>query len=146
MMPAGRLRPGSWLLVREAAAMAPPVAARAGVRWDGRFRLLAAPPEGAMLGALGEDAAALRGTSPLPAAVLRTLPALRLHGKLFAVPNLRYPVVERTSLPALAFDPAVPAAGAPFVPVQGGVVQQFGPTDRAAAADWGCESPSDILC
>jgi tRNA(Ile)-lysidine synthase len=127
ILPAGRLRPGAWLLVREAAAMAPPVPARAGVRWDGRFRLAAAPPppEGAMLGALGDDAARLRGASPLPAVVLRTLPALRLHGNLFAVPNLRYPVVEGTSLPALVFDPAVPAAGAPFVPVQGGVVQQW---------------------
>ena len=63
ILPAGRLRPGAWLLVREAAAMAPPVPARAGVRWDGRFRLAAAPPppEGAMLGALGDDAARLRG-------------------------------------------------------------------------------------
>jgi tRNA(Ile)-lysidine synthase len=125
IMAAGRLRPGAWLLVREAAAMAPPVPARAGAIWDGRFRLAAGAhlPEGAMLGALGDAAAALRAASPLPAAVLRTLPALRLHGTLFAVPYLRYSVVEQRSLPALVFDPAVPAAGSPFVPVRGGVVQ-----------------------
>ena len=38
LLPAGRLGPGL-LAVREPAAMAPPVPARAGAVWDGRFRL-----------------------------------------------------------------------------------------------------------
>jgi tRNA(Ile)-lysidine synthase len=122
---AGRLRPGAWLLVREAAAMAPPVPARPGEVWDGRFRLAAesAVPEGATLGALGDDAAGLRAASALPAAVLRTLPAVRVQGNLFAVPHLRYPVVEQSTLPRLVFEPAVPAAGAPFVSAEEGVGQ-----------------------
>ncbi|MEJ0017677.1 MAG: hypothetical protein WDN25_14140 [Acetobacteraceae bacterium] len=59
LMAAGRLGPGL-LVVREAAAMAPPVAADAGIVWDGRFRLGADAdvPAGATLGALGDDAGA----------------------------------------------------------------------------------------
>ena len=66
VMAAGRLGPG-WLLVRESAAMAAPVAAVAGAVWDGRFRLTRDVP-GAMLGALGSDAAGFRGRG-LPGAV-----------------------------------------------------------------------------
>ena len=40
VQPAGRLGPG-WLLTREVAALAPPVPARPGAVWDGRFRLAA---------------------------------------------------------------------------------------------------------
>ena len=78
LLPAGRLGPGL-LAVREPAAMAPPVPARPGAVWDGRFRLgdAAVVPPGATLGALGADAARLRRFSSLPAAVLRTLPAIR---------------------------------------------------------------------
>jgi tRNA(Ile)-lysidine synthase len=125
VMPAGRVQPGAWLLVREAAAMASGVPARPGAVWDGRFRLAgrAEPPEGAMLGPLGDATAALRRASPLPAAVLRTLPALRVHGNLFAVPHLRYPDNERNTVSALVFDPVAPAAGAPFAPVRGDVVR-----------------------
>ncbi|HTZ80123.1 MAG TPA: hypothetical protein VMC10_19595, partial [Stellaceae bacterium] len=138
---------GAWLLLRESAAMAAPVPARPGVLWDGRFRLGTGPalPDDATLGALGDDAGALRAASPLPAAVLRTLPALRVHGNLFAVPHLRYSVVERTSLAPIAFEPVVPTAGAPFEPVRGGMVQQL-VEPAAATADWGCETPPDILC
>ena len=66
-------------LAREGAAMAPPVAAAAGAVWDGRFRLRddAAVPRGAVLGALGDDAARARRLACWPAAVLRTLPVLR---------------------------------------------------------------------
>ncbi len=56
--PAGRLGPGT-LVTREPGAVAPPQPARAGLFWDGRFRLGAAPP-GLELGALGGDAAGFR--------------------------------------------------------------------------------------
>ena len=68
--PAGRLGPG-WLVTREVAAMAPPVAARAGAVWDGRFRLRCDAAPGTMLGAAARLAAAW------PARVRRTLPCLR---------------------------------------------------------------------
>src|SRR5207245_5909541 len=89
LLPAGRLGPG-YLIVREAAAMAPPVSAAPGVVWDGRFRLgnTTNVPPGATLGALGDQAARLRRASALPAAVLRTLPAVRYEGMLLAVPHL----------------------------------------------------------
>lgn len=108
---------GGWLLAREPAAAAAPVEAVPGAVWDGRFRLLpgAAPPRNAWLGALGDDAARLRGLSPLPATVLRALPAVRHGGALFAVPHLCYPSWERCERVAVAFCPARPAAGAPFV-------------------------------
>ncbi len=92
VLPAGRVAPGGWLLVREAAAMAPPVAARPGVAWDGRFRLQieGTAATGATLGALGSDAARFRGSLGLPTAVLRTLPAVRAGDDLVAVPHLGY--------------------------------------------------------
>jgi tRNA(Ile)-lysidine synthase len=116
LLPARRLGPGL-LVVREAAAMAPPIAARPGAIWDGRFRLLteARPPSGAMLGALGADAARLRKASDLPAAVLQTLPAIRLAGKLHAVPHLLYPHAQACDAVPLVFSPPHPAATAPFL-------------------------------
>ena len=122
MMRAGRLgadRLGAgWLLVREAAVVGPPVAARPGAVWDGRFRLTtdAAPPAGATIGALGRDAARLRRHSPLPATVLQTLPALRLGNCLAAVPHLLYPDPSACAAAKLVFSPRRPAAGAPFSP------------------------------
>ncbi len=89
VLPAGRMGPG-WLLVREAAAMAPEAAWRPGLVWDGRFRAAGTAPPGTRLGALGADAARLRGVSPLPAAVLRTLPAIRRNSLLSEVPHLAY--------------------------------------------------------
>jgi tRNA(Ile)-lysidine synthase len=116
LLPAGRLGPGL-LLVREAAAMAPPVPARPGAVWDGRFRLSARaePPEAAEIGALGPDAARLRAYSPLPAAVLVALPALRVAGVLAAVPHLCYPSRSACDPQPLIFAPARAAAPAPFV-------------------------------
>jgi len=113
-----RLTLDPWLLAREASAMALPVPARPGAVWDRRFRLGAnsAIPAGAMLGALGSDAARLRHLSPLPAAVLHTLPALRVEGNLFAVPHLHYCAAGGCSLPTVENCPPVPAAGAPFIP------------------------------
>jgi tRNA(Ile)-lysidine synthase len=121
VLTAGRLAAGHFLLVREAAAMQAPVPARPGARWDGRFRLARADflPKAAMLGALGDDAARLRHHSPLPSAILRTLPALRAGGRLVAVPHLRY--LDAGACPAgdgsveLVFDPPDPAACAPFL-------------------------------
>src|ERR1700761_4143477 len=54
LLHAGRLGSG-WLLVREAAAMAVPIAAHAGAVWDQRFRLGAnlTAPEGSTVGPLG---------------------------------------------------------------------------------------------
>lgn len=114
LMPAGRLGDG-WLMLREAAAMAPPVAAMAGVRWDGRFRLAGVSAEaGLTLGALGKDAARFRDRSALPGAVLRTLPALRDGETLVAVPHLRYAGVPALARLHLSFAPAHPACGARF--------------------------------
>ena len=112
---AGRMGPG-WLLVREARAMERPVAACRNVVWDGRFRMTGGPPDGFVsgltLGALGSDASKFRNRDGPPALVLHGLPALRLDGKLIAVPhigvgNSRWRVI---------FDPRNPAAGAPFWP------------------------------
>ena len=108
VMRAGRLGDGQ-LVLREAAAMAAPVAALSGAVWDRRFRLLGAAAPGSTLGPLGPDAARMRSASDLPAAVLRTLPALRRGGAL-TVPHL-----ERHA-PRILFDPVRPAACAPFTP------------------------------
>ncbi len=118
IMPAGRLAPGHWLLVREAAAMAAPVAARAGVVWDGRFRLAdhATLPRGLRLGAIGDAAAGLRRGSRMPAALLRTLPALWRDGVLVNAPILGYCDLLCYQTCRVEFVPRSPAAGAPFLP------------------------------
>ena len=68
------------VLCREPAACAPPVPARPGCCWDGRWRVLAAPSD-ATVGALGPDLRRLpRGA--LPEAVGRGLPALRRGNEL----------------------------------------------------------------
>ena len=115
LLPAGRLGPGL-LAVREPAAMAPPVPARAGAVWDRRFRLgeAALVPPGATLGALDGDAARLRRFSPLPSAVLRTLPAVRQGATLLAVPHLHYPDPMACADFPMLFSPSRPAVAAPF--------------------------------
>lgn len=112
--PAGRLGPG-WLLVREAAALAPAVAARPGVVWDGRFRVAACAP-GSVLGALGDAAAGMRHESGLPSAVLRALPALRHNTVLSDVPDLHYYNHCMPERAAVLRHAGLPAAGAPFLP------------------------------
>ena len=117
-MPAGRLGPGL-LVVREAAAMAPPVPAMDGAAWDNRFKLHAAHAThgltvGATFGALASDAARLRGRSKLPFAVLRTLPAVRLQGALAAVPHIGYLEGSLCEGLVASFCPAHPLAAAPF--------------------------------
>ena len=116
-LPTGAVGAGL-LLVREAAAMAPPVAAQPGATWDGRFRLArhATPLPETTIGALGADAARLRRHSPLPAAVLHALPALRRGNCLVAVPHLLYPDADTCAAVTLTFSPRRPAAGAPFAP------------------------------
>lgn len=119
LMPAGRLGPGM-LVVREPAAMAAPTPALPGVIWDRRFRLSYIDPnlsdggKSLVIGAVGDDAATLRRWSDLPAAVLRTLPALRRGSDLAAVPHLRYPLPRICERVRVIFAPAGPAAAAPF--------------------------------
>jgi tRNA(Ile)-lysidine synthase len=100
------------LLCREAAACAPPLPAVPGTRWDGRWRVLAAP-EGSSIGALAGDAAgaARANRRGLPARVLAGLPALRRNGALLAVPALGLGEGTR-----LAFDPAGGPIGQRFCP------------------------------
>jgi tRNA(Ile)-lysidine synthase len=115
LLAAGQLGPGL-LAVREAAAMAPPVPAVPGAVWDGRFRVgrRAEPPEAATIGALGKDATRLRRFSPLPSAVLQTLPAVRVGLLLHAVPHLLYPDTTTCGRIPLMFSPPRPVAGVPF--------------------------------
>lgn len=117
LLPAGRLGPG-WLLIREAAAMAPPVAAARGAVWDGRFALASnsSPPPCSMIGALGPAAAGLRRASPLPAAVLATLPALWQGERLITVPHLLWPDPAACAGVAFGWQPARPAAAGAFLP------------------------------
>jgi tRNA(Ile)-lysidine synthase len=113
---------GRLMLVREEAAMAPPVTARAGVRWDGRMRLLGSLPpgrEGITIGALGNAASRFRRASLLPAAALRTLPALWLGQELLAVPHLRHAADVALKRVRFVFEPPRPAAGAAFRPISG---------------------------
>ncbi|MBV9813001.1 MAG: tRNA lysidine(34) synthetase TilS [Acetobacteraceae bacterium] len=108
----GRWAPDAWLLLREAAAMAPPVPAEDGAEWDGRYRLRGSLC-GGTLGALGPDARRLRDCTALPAAVLATLPAIRRGATLLAVPGV-------TSSPdglEVTWCPTRPAACAPFLPL-----------------------------
>jgi tRNA(Ile)-lysidine synthase len=97
--PAGRLGPG-WLLAREPAAMAAPVAAVRNACWDGRFHLRE-PAPGRSLGGLGAEAARFPKFSDLPALVLRSQPCLRdAEGRLeFPVPAVFSPPAPATSLP-----------------------------------------------
>jgi tRNA(Ile)-lysidine synthase len=117
ILPAGRLGDGM-LLVREEAAIGPPVPASNGAIWDGRFRLIVRNglPVGASIGKLGADAIRLRRGSGLPSAVLRTLPAIRIGETLASVPFLGYGCQENDVRMTTLFSPGRPAAGAAFVP------------------------------
>jgi tRNA(Ile)-lysidine synthase len=117
LLPAGRIGNGL-LLVREEAAIAAPAAASLDVLWDGRFRLVTdqAPPPGTSVGKLGSDAAHFRGHSPLPSAILRTLPTIRHGQRLVAVPHLGY-VTDNIFARTLAlFTPRKSLAGPCFFP------------------------------
>jgi tRNA(Ile)-lysidine synthase len=83
--------------------------------WDRRFTLAATQvPNGLSLGALGDDAARLRRHAPHPACVMQTLPALRLNGRLAAVPSIGYCEIAETAGISVVFSPANPVCGAPF--------------------------------
>jgi tRNA(Ile)-lysidine synthase len=116
LLPAGRQGLG-FLLCREESAMAAPVPAVPGAIWDGRFRVMRAAPvqSDMLLGALGDEAAGFRRLSDLPAAVLRTMPALRdSEGTLRAVPGLGWHAADENRSYTLVFAPLLPAAGAIF--------------------------------
>lgn len=117
LLPAGRLGEGM-LVVREESAVGGPVPAEPHGVWDGRFRLIArgVVPQGATIGKLGADAARFRRQSALPAAVLRTLPAIRLGEKLVSVPLLGYGCGEDDTWMTLVFSPGRAAAGPCFRP------------------------------
>jgi tRNA(Ile)-lysidine synthase len=112
---AGRLGEG-WLLQREEAGVGPDIEAVPGAVWDGRFRLkgCGALPEGMMLGALREDASRLRRLTDLPSSIMRTLPAIRLHGRLVAVPHIGYAENSCFAGMRAVFSPPNPVCGAPF--------------------------------
>ena len=146
LLPAGRLAPGGWLLVREAARQAPAVPARSGAVWDRRFRLdRAAEPDCASeslaaespssgthtLGALGADASRLRRISALPAAVLETLPAIRRFGQVLAVPPLDQGAAGFTTC---------------FVPPGGWTFAPFQPSTPRDCVTGGCATGGDTLC
>ena len=108
-----------YLLMREASAIARPVAAQANTLWDQRFRLIRRGqlPDHATIGALGDDAARLRNATRLPAALLRTLPAIRADGALLHVPFLPRGRVFPDTGSLLCFNPPKPASGALFRPI-----------------------------
>lgn len=98
------------LLLREAAALGPPVAAVPGAVWDGRFRLASGGGPGLELGPAGEAARRLPRPAGIPAAVVPTLPALRCNGVLAVLPALAYPMPKAASRHVLVFAPAAGAA------------------------------------
>jgi tRNA(Ile)-lysidine synthase len=118
LMPAGRLGDGM-LMVREEAAISPPAPAVHGMVWDGRFRVteVAGPAaKDATVGKLGDDAARFRRRSDLPAAILRTMPAIRLGEVLASVPHLRYDSGDNNLRMTVSFAPGRPVAGPSFLP------------------------------
>jgi len=114
LLPAGRFGPG-WLVVREVAAMETSVPATPGAIWDRRFRLLDEVSPGASLGPLGADGTRFRTRAGLPAAIIRTLPAIRCGIGLVAVPHLGYARADCARARVL-FCPPRPMAGAAFRP------------------------------
>ncbi|WP_372624235.1 tRNA lysidine(34) synthetase TilS [Falsiroseomonas sp.] len=95
----------SGLLLRESAALAPPVPARRGALWDARFRLAGDAPPRALFGAAGKAARALPRPAWIPAAVVPTLPALLYDERLAVVPALAYPSPDIAARHAVFFAP-----------------------------------------
>lgn len=93
------------LLLREAAALAPPVAARSGAAWDGRFRLVGAGGDGFVIGPAGPAARRLPRPAAIPAAVVPTLPALHRNGVLAVLPALAYPSPDVAGRHGFVFAP-----------------------------------------
>jgi tRNA(Ile)-lysidine synthase len=111
IMRAGRLGPG-WLLCRECAGCAPPVPARVGAVWDGRFAVVQVPEGAATIGPLGAQAARFRARPGLPSVILRSSPAFfESHARLGTT-------LDGVGLPgAIRFAPPAPVAPAPFGPL-----------------------------
>ena len=86
IQPAGRLCRGGWLFAREPAAVAPPIALAFPTWWDRRFRVRGGAP--GVCGALGEQARCYPELSAWPSIVLQTLPAIRVAGRVVAIPHL----------------------------------------------------------
>lgn len=119
----------AWLIAREPAAVAHPVrvVGPCPIRWDGRWRVIAAPGDTiAALGAAGaaticRSTAAGRG---IPHLALATLPAISRHGVLVAVPPILYDGGVGHPVPEARFRPPVPliepwAEGAGQGPLEG---------------------------
>lgn len=94
------------LLLREAAALAPPVPARPGATWDGRFRLAWTVGEDLMIGPAGDAARGLPRPAAIPAAVVPTLPALYRNGVLAVLPALAYPSADVACRHGFVFAPS----------------------------------------
>lgn len=89
MQPGGRFGDGV-VLVREERAVGPPVPAKAGVVWDGRWRLLTSDfPQGSLIGPLGDaiHALDLRALG-VPYAAARCLPGVWHEGRLVLWPRI----------------------------------------------------------
>ena len=98
---------------REAAARGKGVAAVRGAVWDGRFLVGDTVPNGE-IGALGDDWGVVRRRPGLPALVLQALPALRVDGKLCAVPHMAFATDETCPSVSIAFRPARPLVDSSF--------------------------------
>lgn len=103
---------GGWAF-REAAAMAPPVLAVRGATWDRRFLLRDGVP-GSEMGALGVDAGAFRVRPGPPVAALQALPAVRIAGKLHAVPHIAFDRGVTCPSVSIVFRPARPLVDSSF--------------------------------
>jgi tRNA(Ile)-lysidine synthase len=121
---------GRVLVLREPAAMAPPIALPAAggtLSWDRRFVIEASSDGdigGFIVGGLGiEGAAAMRGiaeasgTPYLPSCVRPTLPAFRREGTLFGVPHLGWMRAGAEIGAVVRFRPTRPLTGSGFTVV-----------------------------
>jgi tRNA(Ile)-lysidine synthase len=116
-----------WLLCREAAACAPPVAAEAGAVWDGRFRIRSVPHGASAFGALGSAASAFRSRTGFVSVILRGLPAFFSEGHVVAVPHC-----DSGATAMVAFQPPAPAR-----PMLWADIRRDGPAHADRAADAG---------
>ncbi len=118
---------GGIVFAREAAAMAPPINAKTGAFWDGRFMVSGDIPESVTLGALGEtglaylrkqeakNTALLARLEALPHPVRRGLPTLFVNENPVAVPHLSWVAADAPAGVATArLLPAHPAFGGAF--------------------------------
>lgn len=107
-------RQAGWFLVREAAAMASPVPAGAGARWDNRFELDLPPAlfgQDMQIGAAGLGLER-RQRGGWPAVFCATLPALWWQGQRVAVPHLGWYAAEPFRQVRFVFQPPAAATGA----------------------------------